>query len=195
MISKIIRVTQLCVRTVYFRLCGAFKGINSNGGPLDISLSSHIYGKDGGYVNLGSGVKINRNVTIVAVGGNIDIGNKCFLAGNCVMVAHENIIVGENCMFGPGVTVYDHDHIFDSTGVLSKGYKSGRVCIGNKCWIGANAIILRGTQIGDGCIIGAGTVVKGMIPPHSIVTNNREMIIRPIHDSKGINDENKESNM
>ena len=58
--------------------------------------------------------------------------------------------------------IYDHDHIFDKeTGVDRKKYKVAPVVIGKNCWIGANAVILRGTTIGDNCVVGAGCVLKG----------------------------------
>lgn len=41
-------------------------------------------------------------------------------------------------------------------------------------------IILRGSHIGDNCVIGAATVIKGCIPPHSIVYGNRETQIKPL---------------
>lgn len=52
--------------------------------------------------------------------------------------------------------------------------------IGNGTWVGANVTILKGTVIGEKCVIGAGTVVSGMIPPHSIAKSGRELEIVPI---------------
>ena len=49
-------------------------------------------------------------------------------------------------------------------GVNRKGIKIGR-----DCWIGAKATILDGADIGDGCIVAAGAVVRGKIPPYSII--------------------------
>ena len=82
-------------------------------------------------------------------------------------------------IFGPGVTIYDHDHMFSDEGILP-GYKQGSVIIDDGCWIAANVTILRNTHIGEGCVIGAGAVVKGDIPAHSLVTSGRELKIRPI---------------
>lgn len=70
------------------------------------------------------------------------------------------------------MTIYDHDHKFNANGIQSD-FNYGSVIIDNGCWIAANVTILRNTHIGEGCVIGAGTVVKGEIPPHSLVTNDR----------------------
>ena len=43
------------------------------------------------------------------------------------------------------------------------------IIIGKDCWIGAKVTILDGTVIGDGCIVAAGAVVRGYIPPYSII--------------------------
>lgn len=79
-------------------------------------------------------------------------------------------------MFGPNVCIYDHDHKYDAEG-FKEGYRTGAIVIEDHCWIGANVTILRGTHIGEGCVIGAGAILKGDIPEHSLVTPNRELII------------------
>lgn len=56
----------------------------------------------------------------------------------------------------------------------------GGVSIGNGTWVGANVTILKNTRIGENCVIGAGTVISGVIPDHSIVTGGRNIDIVPI---------------
>ena len=75
--------------------------------------------------------------------------------------------------------IYDHDHKFGPEGIRP-GYNTAPVVIENDCWIGAGVTILRGTHIGEGCVIGAGSIVKGEIPPHSLVTSDRQLTIVPI---------------
>ena len=57
-------------------------------------------------------------------------------------------------------------------------FKKGLVVIGNDVWIGANATLLSGVQIGDGAVIGAGSVVIGNIPSYSIVAGVPARIIK-----------------
>lgn len=54
----------------------------------------------------------------------------------------------------------------------------------NKAWIAANVTILKGTSIGDNCVIGTGCVVKGLIPSSSIVTQESKLKIAQIEDRK-----------
>ena len=148
-------------------------------GLISIHHTVKLYGRSGGTVALGDRVFADRQCAIVAVGGKLTIGDHTFINSNCTIVSHERIAIGSNCMFGPNVCVYDHDHKFGFEGV-SNDYNTSEVTIGNNCWIGANTVILRGTHIGDNSVIGAGTVVKGDIPPHSIVYSARKLTISPI---------------
>ena len=52
--------------------------------------------------------------------------------------------------------------------------------IGARVWVCANVVILRGTRIGNDCVIGAGNVVKGNIPDGSLVTGPRELHIEKL---------------
>ena len=134
---------------------------------------------DSGKMTLGRNVQFQRNVALSSVGGMLRIENNVSFNRNCIIICRKEITIEENVIFGPGVTIYDHDHIFSEEGILP-GYKYGPVVIEKDCWIAANVTILRNTHIGEGCVIGAGTVVKGDIPPHSLVTNDRGLHIVPI---------------
>lgn len=153
-------------------------------GLISIHHTVKLYGRSGGTVFLGDRVFADRQSVIVAVGGKLTIGDHTFINSNCTIVSHERIDIGSDCMFGPNVCVYDHDHKFGFEGV-SNDYNTSEVTIGDNCWIGANTVILRGTHIGDNSVIGAGTVVKGDIPPHSIVYSARKLTISPIEKTKG----------
>lgn len=101
------------------------------------------------------------------------------------MISVKNsVTIGEGCRFGPGVKIFDNDHVFDAENGVSDRHVSAPITIGNHCWIAANVVILKGTQIGNNCVIGAGAVVHGTIPDGSLVTATRELVVRPIGDRK-----------
>lgn len=140
------------------------------------SFYSSIKAQFGGKVKIGTGFHSRRNVTVHADGGEIFIDNNCFINEGCVIVSKEKVSIGENCKFGPGVYIYDHNH-----GIKDREeYSFSPVSIGNNVWIGANAVILKGSKIGDNCVIGASTVVSGEVKENTIVYNKREMIFKPI---------------
>lgn len=112
-------------------------------------------------------------------GGQLTLGSMVGVNRNSMIICHDRVIIGDNTIMGPGVCIYDHDHLFDSAeGVRRNEYISSPVTIGRNCWIGAGVIILRGTSIGDNCLIGAGCVVKGEYPKGSIIIQRREEVIK-----------------
>lgn len=120
---------------------------------------------------------------IASNGAALSIGDNCYFNMNCFIGALKNVTIGNNCLFGPGVVIIDNDHEFKKNlGISSGKYKTGEIVIGKDCWFGANAVILRNTHIGNGCVIGAGCVVKGNIPDNTIITNNQNLHMHQIED-------------
>lgn len=136
---------------------------------------------DGGEISIGKGVSTHKRVTLSVVAGRLIIGDNTSFNRNSIIVCHDSIVIGRNCSFGPNLVIYDHDHVFDKTGFKRSSYHTDSIIIEDNCWIGANVTILKGTIIGEGSVIGAGSIVKGNIPPHSLVKSNRDLIITPIN--------------
>ena len=145
-----------------------------------VRLDTEILLREGGTLRLGKNVYTCRGVTFYAYGGRLTIGSGVTFNRNDIVACHEEITIGNDCAFGPNVAVYDHDHIFSENGFSMEEFRTSPVRIDDHCWIGANVTILRGTHIGPCCVIGAGAVVRGEIPAHSLVTGSRELIIQPI---------------
>ena len=99
-------------------------------------------------------------------GFRIQIGDRNYFNRNVMIDACGSIEIGDQNMFGPDVYITDSNHQFCPG--LPPGEQPmdrGKVVIGNRCWIGAKAVILKGAQLGDGCIVGAGAVVKAWSNP------------------------------
>jgi acetyltransferase-like isoleucine patch superfamily enzyme len=107
------------------------------------------------------------------------IGNNSSVNCNNMIACRERIEIGNDVMLSPNVQIYDHDHDFRVRGgVKSNKYKTAPVKIGNNVWIGANTVILRGTEVGDNCVIGAGCVLKGKYKEGSVIIQKRNEEIR-----------------
>lgn len=132
-----------------------------------------------GFISIGS-MSVHHNVHISCISGELNIGDGVSLNRNCIIVCHKKIQIGDNCQFGPNVCVYDHDHFFDEKGVSHDQFRCSDIIIEKGCWIGAGCIVLRGTHIGENTVIEAGMVVRGNIPPNSIVMSTRETRIIPL---------------
>lgn len=138
--------------------------------------SCSIKGKSG--LVIGDCLSVRNRLSLrVSHGGEIIIGKRCFFNNDCNITAMDHIVIGDDCIFGNNVTIIDHDHDF-TLKQFKHEYKIKGITIGNNVWIGANAIILRGSKIGDNCVIGAGTIIKNDIPPNSIVYDKRNLVIR-----------------
>ena len=116
-------------------------------------------------------------------GGCLIIGDNTFFNHHCQVISRGSVSIGKNCIFGPFVSIYDHDHEFGAEGVLKNQYKVRDVSIGDNCWVGEKVTILRGTTIGEGCVIGAGCIVSGNIPPHTLVKPQRDYVYKTLDNS------------
>ncbi len=138
-----------------------------------------VFGK-GSKISLSGKICSDGRLTMI-VGENAElmIGKHVYFNERTMISCQKRIVIGEGCKFGPNVTVIDNDHLFTQGGVRGD-LTSSPISIGKNCWIGASAVILKGTIIGDNCVIGAGCIVKGTIPAASIVTQDRKLNIKPI---------------
>lgn len=127
-------------------------------------------------LNIGRKLKMHNGAKIRARrGGKIQIGSNFGMSNGCVVTAYENIKIGNNVMLGPNVLIYDQDHDYKAQGgVAAMKFKTSPITIGDNVWIGANTLILRGSRIGDNCVIGGGSVIKGVYPSNSIIVQKRE---------------------
>ena len=109
---------------------------------------------------------------------NVQIGNNVSLGtGFTLLSSRAKIYIGDDVMFGPGVTVVTGDH---RTDILDRPMTTVTdneklpdndkdVVFEGDNWIGANAIILKGVTVGKGSVISAGAVVTHAVPPYAIV--------------------------
>ncbi len=146
-------------------------------------------------LQLGDNVRINSNfwsnllglyqrTIIVAKGvGEIKIGNKVGISGASIY-AWEKIEIGDNCLIGANTKIIDNDfHPIDPEDRLChRNAKTPHapVIIGDNVFIGMNSIILKGTTIGNNCVIGAGSVVHGKFEDNCIIAGNPAKVIKVI---------------
>ncbi len=121
-----------------------------------------------------------RMTIVVGENAELSIGKQVYFNERAMISCQKRIEIGEGCRFGPNVIVIDNNHRFDAENGVNGGLSSSPITIGKNCWIGANSVVLKGTVIGDNCVIAAGSTVKGIIPKGSLVTQNKELTVKPI---------------
>lgn len=126
---------------------------------------------------------------------SIAIGKRVFMNGS--LAAAEGISIGDDVLIAWGVTIMDHNSHSISFSHRSEDVINWRVGkkdwtyvkikpvkIANKVWIGFNSIVLKGVTIGEGAVVGAGSVVTKDVPEWTVVAGNPARIIREIPENE-----------
>lgn len=165
-----------------------------------------IFNKKGAELTLGDNVTIKSSFlsnlvglyskTIIvtrAPGAYIRIGNNVGMSG-VTIYARKGIDIGENTAIGGNTKILDNDFhpieaetrnklLADKNGGDSDLVPAKPIKIGKNCFIGCNAIILKGTELGDGCVVGAGAVVSGKFEANSVIVGNPARVIKKVGES------------
>ena len=165
-----------------------------------------IYNKKGAELTIGNNVTVkssflsnlvglySRTIIVTrAPGAYIRIGDNVGMSG-VTIYARKGIEIGENTAIGGNTKILDNDFhpieaetrnklLMDKNGGDSDLIPAKPIKIGKNCFIGCNAIILKGTELGDGCVVGAGAVVSGKFEPDSVIVGNPARCIRKVGES------------
>ncbi len=123
-----------------------------------------------------------RTIIIARYGGEIHIGNNVGISGSTIY-AWKGIEIGDNTLIGANTKIIDNDfHPVDPVERrkhnIPRGVGQKSVKIGENVFIGCNSLILKGTVIGDNCVVGAGSVVSGVFEDGSIIAGNPAKVIK-----------------
>lgn len=153
------------------------------------------------YVVVGDDTMVDCNIIFESESGTVVIGNRSFI-GQSNIICKSKIEFGDNVFVAWGCWFYDHDsHSLDyrerSNDIsqqladyrLSKEFiknknwttvKSSPIKICSNSWIGMNCHILKGVTIGEGAVVGAGSVVTKDVQPWTVVAGNPASVIKKI---------------
>lgn len=124
-------------------------------------------------LKLGRGTQISSFVKVKASDGPLSIGANVSIGTGVFLSSHTGgLHIGDDCLISPNVTIIASNYRYDDLtrpmvrqAIVSKGIK-----IGNNVWIGANASVLDGAEIGAGAIISPNSLVSGKIPENAIAS-------------------------
>lgn len=125
-------------------------------------------------------------------GKHTKIGKNFFANFNFTVQDDAEVTIGDDCNFGPNVTIVTPVHpmlpserraIRTASGEIKHMCYAKPVHIGSDCWFGASVTVCPGVTIGDGCVIGAGSVVTRDIPPNSFAAGVPCRVIREITEA------------
>jgi acetyltransferase-like isoleucine patch superfamily enzyme len=148
------------------------------------------------YIHVGEGTIVGPGVCLTAgmAPGQtmasdpvVRIGARCVIGRGSHIVGHWSIDIGDDIQTGPYVYITDQNHSYVDPDVpIGRQWPvEASVRIGSGSWLGANAIILPGADIGEHVVVAAGSVVRGTIPDHSVVAGVPARVVRRWEPGEG----------
>lgn len=162
----------------------AGRGRMAYGRNVTLGEGTRIELSEGGSLDIANDVAISRGVHInVGPGRRTCIGAHTTIQDNCRI--YGDVSIGRYCILAPNVFVSSGTHTFDAIPHRTIQEQEGLapspdlpVRIFDDCWLGINAVVIRGVTIGRGCVVGANTVVPLALPPYSVTGGNPARVLR-----------------
>ena len=200
-------LVTILIRRAIWLLRGIVKTTLLRGRPAFVFMGPGVRLRNTSLCHFGKGVTLETGVLIdglsaegIHLGDNVTIGAYSQLRASVVsnlgsylrfsknssceaysfIGAGGPVSIGENVIMGQHVSFHAENHVFSDTEVpiRMQGVTRIGITIEDDCWVGANAVFLDGCTVGRGCVIAAGAVVRGNIPPFSIIGGVPAKIIR-----------------
>ncbi|WP_261835813.1 acyltransferase [Vibrio ishigakensis] len=157
---------------------GKFGYFSYLGKPMFISGHRNLY--------FDSHVRIFPNCRIESLGGRVLVGSNTSIGHNLHMISSNCIYISENTTLSANVFISDTDHSYSIIGqhIMEQPHEIKEVSIGRNSFIGYGAVILPGTILGEQCVVGANSVVRGKFPSFAVIAGNPAKIIKRYDQEK-----------
>ena len=143
------------------------------------------------YIEIGSGTMIGPHVALSAgmVPGQecvskpvVRIGDRCLIGRGSGIVGHFSIEIGDDVWTGHHVYITDQNHGYENVDIpiSQQSMPEKPVRIGSGSWLGHGTVVLPGADIGEHVVIGANSVVTGVIPPFSVAVGAPARVVKSI---------------
>lgn len=161
-----------------------YKNIKFKGYRYCIESKVQFESVNEGLIILSDKIYFSRYCMLKCISGSINIGYNTFFNVSCKIISMERIDIGSNCLFGPNVSIYDHDHKYEKSEKLicKQGFTKDKVKIGSDVWIGANVVITKGVYIEDRVIVGANSVVTKNLKSNGLYAGNPARLIKKLNE-------------
>jgi len=153
----------------------------------------------GSLLSIGERSYVNAGIVFEAKTGSVTIGDASYVGG-ATIICRDSVSIGDNVSIAWGVTILDHNsHSVKYYGerekdtlrayLIPQGGHTAKDCLNvhhapivikDKAWIGFNAIVLKGVTIGEGAVVGAGSVVTKDVPDWTVVGGNPAQVLYSI---------------
>ena len=185
--SFFLKKISSCCDHVYVEKNVELRGIKfiNFGKNIYLDRNSYLHAFSDAPITLENNVVIGESVRLhcwnfrqikdsqISIGANTNVGHFSFIHG------HGGVNIGKNCLMGPYCIIDCSYHILESTEIpmLDQPMTYKKTVIEDDVWMGARVLIINGSRIGKGSVIGAGSLVNKDIPPYSIAVGNPVRVI------------------
>lgn len=123
-----------------------------------------------GVIELGEHTRLQRGVVLHPYGGRIAVGRDVFIGPGAVIYGHGGVEIGDETLVSMHCRILSSNHTVPPAGTPIRSQPDVLLPtkIGRDVWLGAAVTVLGGVTIGDGCVVGAGSVVTRDLPPGAI---------------------------
>jgi acetyltransferase-like isoleucine patch superfamily enzyme len=139
---------------------------------IDDNVVLDAKGEDNQGISIGSNVYVGRNTILSCKEGSISLGDFCNLSSNCSLLSETEIRLGKYCFLaGNCYLVAGGNHSIDDISkpiMFQPSFSKGGIQINEDVWLAAGVVVLDGTKLGKGCVIGAGSVVTRSFPDYAV---------------------------
>lgn len=154
----------------------------SIGDNVSIGNDCTINAREGTHVTIDNGVILCERVYLdtQCEGGYIEIGASAYLGTGTTIHGHRGLEIGDHALIAQNVTITPYSHIFDNpkANIISQGGHMKKVVIGRDSYIGMGVCVMYSGDIGEGSVIGAGSVVVKPIPKYSVAVGCPAKVIK-----------------
>jgi len=147
-----------------------------------------------GRISIGRNVHICRLVEFsVTNHAELVIEDGAFIGRGTVISAHRRIRIGANVLVAEYVSIHDNNHktLDQNLPIKCQGFEAESLEIGDDCWIGAKATLVKGAGLGRRCVLGAGAVLTQKLPDKTLAAGapaqpiNKKIVVFPVEARRG----------
>ena len=153
-------------------------GLSRNGIELadNVMIGPYSVIRAGMLSHLGAGLRMGANSSVDAYS---------------IIGAAALVTIGENVIMGQHIAFHAENHNYERVDIPIKqqGTQRKGIVIDDDCWVGSNTTFLDGARVGRGCVIGAGSLVRGDVPPYSVIVGVPARVLRSRLTTEALNSE------
>lgn len=158
--------------------------------PHNVSLGNHVnidkrctlIARSDRGITLGDGVNLKHGVYLDTENteGYIEIGSRVYIGTGCCLHGHQGLVIGDHTLLAQNITITPYSHKFEDPHqtIIKQGGHTRKITIGRDCYLGMGVCVLWSADIGDGAVIGAGSVVVKSVPPYHVALGVPAKVIR-----------------